>query len=276
VGVSDRNYMRGRGPAPIAVGASYTVRVLVFLVLVHVAYRGAAGWSGRRLEVERWVHEWLLLSTETLRAGRVWTLLTAACLHKDAMHLALNALGLWYFGKLVEETLGSAKYLAFVLAAAVLSHVPYVVACFATHDPTPTIGASGVVLATLVFAAFHYPSYQMIFFVFPLKLWQLALLYVGLDVFGVIEGGGGLVDHWTHLGGAAFGFAVHRFDLFTRFRLPRLRRAPAVRERAPGPFREGNVRAEVDRILDKINAGGIGTLTAEEREFLKRNSKGYR
>ena len=56
------------------------------------------------------------------------------------------------------------------------------------------------------------------------------------------------------------------------FRLPR--RARPARE--PGPFAEGNARADIDRLLDKIAADGIGSLTDEEREFLKRNSGRYR
>ena len=56
------------------------------------------------------------------------------------------------------------------------------------------------------------------------------------------------------------------------FRLPR--RARPARE--PGPFAEGNTRADIDRLLDKIAADGIGSLTDEEREFLKRNSGRYR
>ena len=45
--------------------------------------------------------------------------------------------------------------------------------------------------------------------------------------------------------------------------------------REAGPYASGNVQAEVDRILDKINAQGIGALTPEEREFLTRNSGTY-
>src|SRR5262245_29417169 len=122
MGVADRGYMRDRGPPPIAIGTSWTLRLFVLLAvafLIHVACRG---------------YEWfpddgkLLLSWPGFRAGRVWTIVTAALLHDGVWHLAYNLLGFWYCGKLVEETLGSAKFVAFFWLAAALSHVPFLVA----------------------------------------------------------------------------------------------------------------------------------------------------
>jgi membrane associated rhomboid family serine protease len=267
VGVADRSYMRGIGPPPIALGASWTLRFVVMLAVLYVAAEGAEGWFGWRGGRS------LLLSREAVEEGRVWTVLSSALLHADAWHLAFNLLGLWYFGKLVEETLGGPRYVAFFWLAAVLSHAPFLAFEFATGGHSATVGASGIVMAALVFAAFRYPGAPFTLIVFPLVLWQLAVLYVAIDLFGALRGGGG-VDHWTHLGGAAFGFVVHRYGLLPKLRAPRPAARPARRE--PGPYREENVRQEVDRLLDKIGRDGISSLSEEEREFLKRESGRYR
>ena len=266
MGVQDRAYMRGRGPPPIAFGTSWTLRFVVLIAAVFVLVNGAHTWAGQRWERA------LLLSSDSIREGRVWTLVTAALLHVDAWHLAFNLLGLWYFGKLVEETIGGARYIVFFFAAAVFAFVPYVVASFAAGDATPTLGASGIVMAMLAFAALRYPGMPWSFWGLPLVLWQLAALYVAIDVFGLISRDPG-VNHWAHLGGAAFGWIIHRFGLVPNFRLPR-RTAKAAR--APGPFAEGDTRTEIDRLLDKISTRGIGSLSQSEREFLKRNSGRYR
>ena len=259
--------MRGRRPPPIFLGSSWTLRFIVFLIVAFVFTKGSAGWFNWRGE-----HA-LLLSRQAIAEGRWWTILTSALLHADAWHLAFNALGLWFFGKLVEETLDGARYAAFFVLAAVLSHAPFLAAQYATGDRTPTIGASGIVVAMLVFAAFRYPGLPVRLFMLPLVLWQLAALYVVIDVLGVISGPSG-TDHFTHLGGAAFGWVVHRFGLLPNLRLPRRSGGPKPHHE-PGPFRGGNTRAEIDRLLDKINAQGIGSLTEAEREFLKRNSGRY-
>jgi membrane associated rhomboid family serine protease len=269
MGVADRSYMRGRGPPPIALGASWTLRFIVLLVVVFVADKGAQGWFRWRGE------DALLLSRESIEEGRWWTVLTAALLHADAMHLVFNLLGVWFFGKLVEESLGGGRYVAFVAVGALASHVPFLAAEFATGGFTSTIGVSGVVTAMLVFAAFRYPGMPFTFYFFPLLLWQLAVLYVVVDVYGALQGGG-FVDHWTHLGGAAFGFLVHKFGLFPAFRMPRLTRRASAPHHEPGPYREKNVRDEIDRLLDKIAREGIGALTDDERAFLKRESGKYR
>ena len=50
MGVADRGYMRGRGPAPIAIGAAWTLRFIVLLAVLFVAVKGARGWFGWRGE----------------------------------------------------------------------------------------------------------------------------------------------------------------------------------------------------------------------------------
>ncbi len=269
MGVADRGYMRGRGPAPITIGSSWTLRFIVLLAALFVAAKGARGWFHWRGE------DALLLSRDALAEGRVWTILTAALLHADAMHLLFNLLGLWYFGKLVEESLGGGRYVAFFLLAAVASHLPFLAAQYAVDGHAQTIGVSGVVMAALVFAAFRYPGMPFTLIVFPVVLWQLAVLYVALDVYGAASGGG-FTDHWTHLGGAAFGFLVHKFGLVPNFRMPRFTRRSIAPHHEPGPFRDKNVREEIDRLLDKIAREGIAALSDDEREFLKRESGKYR
>ena len=267
MGVADRGYMQGRTPDALDLRSSWTLKLIVLLAVAFVLSKGAASWWGWR------GIDSLLLSREAVEEGRVWTVLTSALLHADVMHLVFNLIGLWFFGKLAEESLRGARFVTFVVLAAVLSHVPFLVFEFATQGGARTIGASGVVLATLVFAAFRYPGLPVFLLFLPLKLWQVAALYVVIDVAGALRMDSG-IDHWTHLGGAAFGFAVHRWGLVPQFAkfLPHGGRPP----RAPGPYAEGNTQAEVDRILDKINAQGIASLTTEEREFLTRNSGRYR
>jgi len=270
MGVADRMYMRRGGPPPIAAGSSWTLRFFVMLVVVYIV--SVAG------ERSSWWPEpsQLELSWSGFSRGRVWTIVTSALLHdtRGYWHIAFNLLGLWYFGKLVEETLGGPRYVAFFWLAAVVSHVPFLVSEIVTGDATSTIGASGIVVAMLVFAAFRYPGMPWNFWGIPLRLWQLAALYVVIDVLGALHGGG-FVDHWTHLGGAAFGGLVHKYGLFPRVKAPILPHGGRP-PREPGPLQNDDARREIDRILDKINAQGVGALTESEKAFLKENSGRYR
>jgi membrane associated rhomboid family serine protease len=252
--------MRRGGPSPIAFGTSWTLRFVVLLIAAFVMTKGAAGWFGWRGEGS------LVLSRAALENGRWWTLVTAAFVQGDAWSLAFGCLGLWFFGKLVEETLGGARYVAFFVLAIVVPHAVAAAAAFGSRSIGGSAGPTGIVMAFLVFAAFRYPGLPVRFFLLPLVLWQIAVLYVGVELLGAATLTGSRAT-FTTLGGAALGWFVHRFGL-PEFRLPS--RAPKKRE--PGPFATANADHEVDRILDKINATAIGSLTDAEREFLKRDA----
>ena len=81
------------------------------------------------------------------------------------------------------------------------------------------IGASGAVLALLVLFAMHFPRQViLLFFVLPLQIRWLVLIYVIIDLFPALMalGGKGINDgvaHAAHLGGVAFAFAYYKFKL---------------------------------------------------------------
>lgn len=266
MGVSDRSYMRGRGQPPILIGSSWTLRLLIALVVVFLFTKGAWSWW-------RWdVRSSLELSLAAVRDGRLWTVVTSAFLHDDAGDLLFDGVGLWIFAKLVEDALGTARFLAFALLAVVLPHLVFLVVQAAGRPGGLAVGTSGLVMASLAFAALRDPrAPHSLFGLVPVQTWHLALLYVVLDLVGQAQGIG-RIDLATRLAGLALGLAVQRFGLVPSLRLPSFRRAPKPHHER-GPFAAGNVDREIDRILDKINESGISSLTDEERDYLKRNSR---
>lgn len=78
--------------------------------------------------------------------GGYWRLLTAAFLHGGLTHVAFNMLVLYMFGTYVEERLGTWRYLAAYLTAAVGSSV----CIYWLTDPSVfSVGASGVGFALM-------------------------------------------------------------------------------------------------------------------------------
>lgn len=142
----------------------------------------------------------------------------------------------------------------------------------------------------IVFACFHAEREVtfLLFFVLPVTVKPkiVAWILVGIEVLGYLfsELPGGRYDtgiaYSAHLGGMLVGWLYHRY-LHERtgtlaFRLPAwLRRSKATTTSAAGyrykvdvtPKRK-DLRAEVDRVLDKINSQGFGALTAEEKRIL--------
>jgi membrane associated rhomboid family serine protease len=77
--------------------------------------------------------------------GDWWRLLTAAFLHYGPFHLLLNMLGLYWFGSLLEQRIGSGRYLLIYLVSGLAGSAGALVV-----SPTnPTVGASGAIFGIL-------------------------------------------------------------------------------------------------------------------------------
>jgi membrane associated rhomboid family serine protease len=79
--------------------------------------------------------------------GDWWRLLTAAFLHYGPVHLILNMVGLYWFGSLLEERIGSARYLMLYLVSGLAGSAGALL--WSNGFLTPTVGASGAIFGIL-------------------------------------------------------------------------------------------------------------------------------
>lgn len=200
--------------------------------------------------------------------GWLWQLFTHVLLHEPyaIWHLAFNMIFLYWLGVDIAEIYGVRRFLVLYLGGAAGCALAFAAIGYAIGKTTiPAIGASGAIMAVSVVAAFYFPTRTVMFmYVLPMPLWMLVTLYVGLDLYYPLAGLRDWLSSAGHLGGALFGFLFYRFQLDVP--------TPAVLRRlftSSGPDKR-----EVDRILGKISADGMHTLTDRERETLKRASRG--
>ena len=276
--VHDRDYMRKRSREHLLNPKSWTIRFLILLAAVYVLQRLSPAFNAAAP-----------LSWQGLLAGKFWTPLTATLTHANVNHLLGNALGVFFFGRIAEQELGSQGFLRLTILTGLLGWVPYLLVQMISGDSIPTLGASGVVMAYLAVAAMRRPKETfLIWFVIPVPLWLLACVYVFADLSGAsgqLRGGGTGVNHVVHLTGAAFGLWFHFSErgglsirnVFASVR-PRQSGRNAPGFRSPGKLdpHAPDEREEVNRLLDKISEEGIGSLSDDERDFLNRASRGYR
>jgi len=204
----------------------------------------------------------------------VWQLVTYGFLHDttNAMHIVVNMLFLYFLGTMLEGIIGGRRFLVLYGVAIVVAGLSMLLLGLATRDPRPTIGASGAVLAVVVATAVLRPNLRVIFIVFPITLKTMALIYVGMDVFGALsslKGGGGGVAYLAHLTGAGWGFLAARRGWIWRDPIQGLEdwRGRRAAERAADDARL------LDELLEKIHRDGIHSLSTREKAFLKRTSK---
>lgn len=140
---------------------------------------------------------------------RPWTILTSIFSHdpSNPSHLFFNALALLFFGATVERLIGTKRYTLLFLAAGALAGIAEVAIMSAMGRDVGALGASGALqglMGTLVVLA---PTLTvLVFFVVPAPLWALVILYVLLDIVGVITPGSPIA-HFAHLAGLAVGIA---------------------------------------------------------------------
>lgn len=230
------------------------------------------------------------LTPGALRQGYGWTLLTYPLLHANILHLLFNALGLYLLGRELLPLVGSRRFVAVIAGATLMGAALWLALHYFRGGAL--IGASGSVMALFILFACFYPEREitfLLFFVLPVtvKPKYLAWILVGIDLVGFLfsELPGQAYDtgvaYSAHLGGILAGWAYFRFlhanngwDRAASIELPAwLRRRRQSKSAAP--FFKVNtggsstrLRAEVDRILDKINSDGFGALTEEEKRVL--------
>lgn len=133
--------------------------------------------------------------------GEYWRLLTAMFLHVGIFHVALNSLGLYIFGSLVEGVLGSGRFIAVYLVSGLCASA----ASFAFGDPvTAAAGASGAIFGLLgSWLAYNVRRRSL---GMARSNIQGALMLIALNlVFGFTVPG---IDNTAHLGGLAAGVAA--------------------------------------------------------------------
>lgn len=158
-----------------------------------------------------------------------YQLFTHMFAHGGFTHLLFNMFGLYVFGSVLERVWGSKRflfcYLMSGLGAAVLhlavqhfrfEHYSGMVdtargARLYVSSLAPALGASGAVMGILAAFAYLFPNTPMLIFPFPfpIKMVYLAIIYVGIDLFGgLAQSSGDNVAHFAHLGGAITGFIL--------------------------------------------------------------------
>jgi membrane associated rhomboid family serine protease len=121
-------------------------KVTKILIGINVAvYIAELAQGGGVYGVNSTIYEKGVLWAPFIADGDYWRLITAAFLHYGPFHLLLNMLGLYWFGSLLEQRIGSGRFLLIYLVSGLAGSAGALVV-----SPTnPTVGASGAIFGIL-------------------------------------------------------------------------------------------------------------------------------
>ena len=132
-----------------------------------------------------------------LALTRPWVLLTAIFLHSNLVHLLYNLFGLALFGIILEDIIGTRKFLKlFFIAglAASLISLPFY---------TRVLGASGAVFGIIGMLAILRPRMVIWLYGMPMPMFIALMVWAAIDIFGIFFPSG--TANIAHLAGLAAG-----------------------------------------------------------------------
>jgi membrane associated rhomboid family serine protease len=231
---------------------------------------------------------------------RPWTLVTYMFTHKELLHIIVNLLWLYWFGKIFLEYLDEKKLVAVYLLGGIAGGITYVLAynifpAFkgVVGESIPLLGASASVMAIVVAIAAYVPDYT----VYLLFLGRVRIKYIALGIFiftSILDFSANSGGKLAHIGGAIFGYIYtlsyrqgndigrwvsNALDFIVTIFKPR-KKLKVTHKKPVDDFEYNKTKAdhqkEINAILDKISKGGYDSLTKQEKETLFRESQNKR
>ena len=280
VGVGKQDAEHGRGHSnrlaphsaarlPFPAMSPWVRLIIIINIAVYI-------WSSQNFEQAR-----LLLEFVPVRAlQQPWTIVTYMFMHAGFGHILFNMLSLFFFGPQVEQRLGARRFLLLYVIGGLTG-------ALASAVIMPRVGLIGASAATFaVFYAFarFWPRAQVLVWgVFPV---EARMMIVIMTVISLLGGTGimrGNIAHFAHLGGFLGGWlAMRAFGVRSAGPRPVTHDSgstPGSPPLAAAVERWKQIaldrlhpvnRGEAERVLAKLAAGGPGSLTTDEREFLDR------
>lgn len=217
---------------------------------------------------------------------RPWTFLSYQLVYPGLPALGATLLLLWLFGPPVEQRMGGRAFLLYYLYCAVGAAL-FSLSLSSVGLSQPLLGSGGAVLGVAFGFAVLWPEAYLNLEPLPIRprvrtlVVMLAAAAAGLS-FLVSDGSA----HLAELGGMAAGWMFFRIRL-TRSKKPEPPPAPLLARpvraavtvahgapqnlhpvKSPGSPLQRYSSEELDRVLDKISASGMKSLTTDERQFL--------
>ena len=225
---------------------------------------------------------WGSFSTSLVVQGfQIWRPFTYMFIDPVPTSLLFTMLGLYFFGPMIESSFGRPRFLAFyvICGLATVLFGSVVSPLILGQSPDVLTGAFGCIMGLVVAVGVLAPNQTVLFmFVLPMTMRMLAIISVVINLAYVVTGSTFAV---CNLGGALAGYLIATNPRILSFvdRIPGLPKMG--KGRATLPFKSITKafetkpvsEDELDRLLDKVHASGIESLTSSEKATLKRASK---
>jgi membrane associated rhomboid family serine protease len=308
--LGDRDYLRtdqgygsyGGGQNVFAGVRGISLTTTLIIINCVVYFFQVSGRGGGQLST---VDQAFLMQSQAVMTGQIWRLWTSTFLHWNTGHLLVNMLGLYFFGRALEQVWGKRQFFLAYTVGGVVGNILLLIAGMSgiMSPQTLGMGASGSILTLVGASAVLFPDAKvLIYFLLPVNIRIFAAVFAGLYIMNIVTRGdnwGGDVAHlsglivglwWAYSGGISLS-GRHRTHIDSNSMLGRLFGGSGQRSQGSGGFggfgggqrgrgawerklqRRRKEQMEVDRILAKVHEHGVGSLTRKERKTLEEDTR---
>ena len=264
-------------PSEVSYKSQFFTDAIRTLVLVNVVVYVLQSLSGKE---DVFFRLFGLVPSSFLSELMVWQPLTYMFFHAPfyssvgISHILLNMLGLWVFGRELEQAWGKNNFLKYYFVTGIGSGL--VTFLFQINSDSPVIGASGAVYGVLLAYGLSYPNRMLyIWGIIPVKSLWLVIIMGAIAFFGLLGNADG-ISHVTHISGMVIGYFMLNKKWRWREILFKIRKKTIefqVQRHEEKVAKKVMLKKDIDLILDKIQKEGYSSLTSKEKSKLYDASK---
>ena len=189
-------------------------------------------------------------------------------------HILLNMLGLWVFGRELEQAWGKNKFLKYYFLTGIGSGV--ITYLFQINSDNPVIGASGAVYGILLAYGISFPNRMLyIWGLIPVRSIWLVFIMGSIAFFGLLGRADG-ISHVTHISGMFIGYMLLKKKWQLADIIFAMRKKTVefqVQRKEDRAIKKKYINRDIDIILEKIKEVGFSGLSNEEQSKLYEASK---
>ena len=250
------------------------IKILIYINFIVYAFQSLAG------KEDIFFRLFGLVPNAFISELMLWQPFTYMFLHapfyssNGISHILLNMLGLWVFGRELEQAWGKEKFLKYYFLTGIGSGL--VTFLFQMDSSNPVIGASGAVYGVLLAYGVSYPNRMLyIWGLIPIRSMWLVIIMGSIAFFGLLGRADG-ISHVTHISGMIIGYVLLKKKWTFSNVLFSLRKKTIefrVQRKEDRELKKKIINRDVDMILDKIKNVGFSGLSDEEQSKLYEASK---
>ena len=189
-------------------------------------------------------------------------------------HILLNMLGLWVFGRELEQAWGKSKFLKYYFLTGIGSGL--ITYLFQINSDNPVIGASGAVYGILLAYGISFPNRMLyIWGLIPVRSIWLVVIMGSIAFFGLLGRADG-ISHVTHISGMLIGYILLKKKWQLADIIFAMRKKTVefqVQRKEDRALKKKYIKRDIDIILEKIKEVGFSGLSNEEQSKLYEASK---